>query len=108
MTTEEKIDFEHRLTAAEHRGESNTRRVEKLELQTEAIQSLATSVEIMVKEQSHQTEAIDRIEKNVEKLDEKVEVLEHKPAKRWEGIVDKIIMMIVGGIVSYILVKLGL
>lgn len=107
MTTEDKIDFEHRLTSAEHRGESNTRRIEKLELQTEAIQSLATSVEIMVKEQSHQTEAIDRIEKNVEKLDNKVEVLEHRPAKRWEGVVDKIIMTIVGAIVGYVLVKVG-
>ena len=108
MTAEEKVDFEHRLTAAEHRGESNTRRVEKLELQTEAIQSLATSVEVMVKEQSHQTEAIDRIEKNVEKLDVKVEVLEHKPAKRWESIVEKIIMTFVGGICGYFLVKMGM
>ena len=46
--------------------------------------------------------------KNVEKLDEKVEVLEHKPAKRWDSIVDKIIMTIVGGIVGYALVKIGL
>lgn len=108
MTTEEKIEFEHRLTATEHRAESNTRRVEKLELQTEAIQSLATSVEIMVKEQGHQTEAIERIEKNVEKLDGKVEVLEHKPAKRWESIVEKIILTIVGAVVGYLLVKVGL
>lgn len=108
MTTEEKIEFEHRLTSAEHRAESNTRRVEKLELQTEAIQSLAKSVEVMVTEQGHQTEAIERIEKNVEKLDDKVEILEHKPAKRWEAIVDKAIMTIVGAIVGYLLVKVGL
>ena len=97
-----------KLAEVEHRGKSNTRRIEKLELQTEAIQSLATSVEVMVKEQGHQTEAIDRIEKNVEKLDSKVEILEHKPAKRWEGIVDKVIMTVVGALVGYVLVKLGL
>ena len=108
MTPEEKISFEHRLTEVEHRAKSNTRRVEKLELQTEAIQSLATSVEVMVKEQGHQTEAIERIEKNVEKLDGKVEVLEHKPAKRWESVIDKAIMAIVGAVVGYVLVKLGL
>lgn len=105
MTTE---DMAVKLTEAEHRAKSNTRRIEKLELQTEAIQSLATSVEVMVKEQSHQTEAIDRIEKNVEKLDEKVEVLEHKPAKRWESVVDKIIMTLVGAVLGYILVQIGL
>lgn len=108
MTPEEKVGFEHRLTETEHRAKSNTRRVEKLEYQTEAIQSLATSVEVMVKEQSHQTETIERIEKNVEKLDGKVEVLEHKPAKRWESVVDKVIMALVGGIVGYFLVKVGL
>ena len=108
MTAEEKVEFEHRLTEVEHRGISNTRRVKKLELQTEAIQKLATSVEVMVKEQGHQTEAIDRIEKNVEKLDSKVEVLEHKPAKRWESVVDKAIMALVGGLVTYVLVRLGL
>ena len=108
MTAEEKVEFEHRLTETEHRAKSNTRRVEKLELQTEAIQSLATSVEVMVKEQGHQTEAIERIEKNVEKLDGKVEVLEHKPAKRWESVVDKVIMTIIGAVVGYLLVKIGL
>lgn len=97
-----------KLAEIEHRAKSNTRRVEKLELQTEAIQSLATSVEVMVKEQGHQTEAIDRIEQNVEKLDKKVEVLEHKPAKRWESIVDKAIMTVVGAVVGYLLVKFGL
>lgn len=97
-----------KIAELDHRAESNTRRVEKLEKQTEAIQSLATSIEVMVKEQVHQTEAINRIEENVEKLDKKVEVLEHKPAKRWEGIVDNVIMTVVGAVVGYVLVKVGL
>lgn len=105
MTTEEMVE---KVLDTDHRAKSNTRRIEKLELQTEAIQSLATSVEIMVKEQGHQTEAIERIEKNVEKLDSKVEVLEHKPTKRWESIVEKSLQTIVGGVIAYVLVKLGL
>ena len=105
MTAE---DMAVKLAGVEHRAESNTRRIDKLEQQTEAIQKLATSVEIMVQEQGHQTEAIDRIEKNVEKLDNKVEILEHKPAKRWDSLVDKVIMTLVGAILGYILVKVGL
>lgn len=105
MTAEE---IAVKLAEIEHRACSNTRRVEKLELQTEAIQSLAMSVEIMVKEQSHQTEAIDRIEKNVEKLDNKVEILEHKPAKRWESVVEKVILLVVAAVVTYVLTKIGL
>ena len=104
MTQEEVTKLEE----VRHRSESNTRRIEKLELQTDSVQKLATSVEVMVREQSHQTEAIGRIEKNVEKLDGKVEILEHKPAKRWESVVDKGIMMVVGAVIGYILVQVGL
>ena len=79
MTSE---DMAIKVTETDHRARSNTRRIEKLELQTEAIQKLATSVEVMVAELGHQTEAMERIEGNVEKLDKKVEALERKPAKR--------------------------
>lgn len=105
MTLEETA---FKVMEVEHRAVSNTRRIDKLEQQTEAIQSLATSVEIMVKEQGHQTEAIERIEKNVEKLDGKVEVLEQKPAKRWESVIEKVIISIVSAIMAFLLAKLGL
>lgn len=105
MTPEEEAV---KLAEVEHRAKSNTRRIDKLEQQTEAIQSLALSVEVMVKEQSHQTEAIKRIEQNVEKLDIKVDVLEQKPAKRWDGVVEKIIMLIVAAVIGFLLSKIGL
>ena len=97
-----------KLAELEQRSFSNIRRIEKLEVQTEAIQDIATSIKLIVREQGFQTEAIGRIEKNMEKLDGKVEVLEKKPAKRWDGVVDKIVMTLIGGVVLYILVKLGL
>lgn len=34
--------------------------------------------------------------------------IERKPAKRWESIVDKVLMVIVGAIVGAVLVKMGL
>ena len=105
MTIEEIV---LKLAELEQRSFSNIRRIEKLEVQTEAIQDIATSIKVIVKEQSFQTEAIGRIEKNVEKLDGKVEVLERKPSKRWDGVVDKIIMTVVGAVIGYILVKIGL
>ena len=105
MTSE---DMVVKVAEVEHRAKSNTRRIDKLEQQTEAIQSLATSVEILVKEQSHQTEAMDRIEKNVEKLDGKVEALENKPSKRWESLVDTIFKLFIGAVVALILSQIGL
>lgn len=101
-------DMAVKIAEVAHRAESNTRRVEKLELQTEAIQSLATSVEVLVKEQGHQTEAMARIESNVEKLDVKVEALEKKPAKRWEGLADKFAWALIAAAITFILSYLGL
>lgn len=97
-----------KVAEVEHRAKSNTRRIEKLELQTESIHSIATSVEVMVSELGHQTEAIERIEGNVGKLNSKVEALEKKPGKRWDSIVDKVLLAIVGGIVCYLLARLGI
>lgn len=105
MTSEE---MAVKVAEVDHRAKSNTRRIDKLEQQTEAIQSLATSVEILVKEQSHQTAAMDRIEKNVEKLDGKVEALEKKPAKKWDKVVETIVTLLIGAIAALVFAQIGL
>lgn len=47
----------------------------------------------------------------IEKLDglaKSVSSLETKPARRWDSVVDKIIMLVVAGVIGYILMRLGL
>ena len=44
-----------KLAETEARSKSNTHRLDHLEKSTEAINRLATSVEVMAKEQKHQT-----------------------------------------------------
>lgn len=97
-----------KISDTEHRAKSNTRRIEKLELQTEALEKLATSVELLVAEQRHQTEAMMDIKSDVAKLDQAVETLKSKPAKRWESIVEKVILTFVGAVIGYVMVKIGL
>ena len=97
-----------KLTELEHRAKSNTRRIDKLEQQTDALNSLATSVELLVNEQKHQTQAMLEIKKDVTALDSKVDALEKKPAKRWELVVEKIILLIVGAVGALVLGHLGL
>lgn len=97
------MDLEHekRLTAVEERSKSNTKRLDKLEKFTEAINRIATSVERLAEKQ-------ESVAESVEKLDGKVEALEQKPAKRWDGLWDKAIGALVGGLVAFLLFKLGL
>lgn len=97
MTTEE---MAVKLAETEARSKSNTHRIDRLEENTDAINRLATSVEVMVREQKHQTEAIKEVKSDLSTLSEKVDTIEQKPAKRWDGIVDKIITAAAGAVIT--------
>ena len=95
------IDNEHRLTQVEERSKSNTKRIDKLEEQTAAINNLATSMAVMAQKQDETTAAVTAI-------DGKVTALEQKPAKRWDSLIEKIVWAIVAAVVGFLLAKIGL
>ena len=97
------MDLEHekRLTDVENRAKSNTKRLDKHEKMIEAINKLATSVEVMATKQQTMADTLDG-------LAGKVETIEDKPAKRWEAISEKIIIIIVSAIVGAALAHFGL
>ena len=82
------INIEHRLTEVEQRSKSNTHRLETLEKEHEALHTMAASMQVMAAEQKHQTEAIESVKTDVGRLEGKVDVLEEKPGKRWDSLVD--------------------
>jgi hypothetical protein len=95
------IQFEHRLTAVEGRAESNTKRLNKLEESTEAINKMAISIEKMVMKQ-------ETMNGNINKLTTDVEALKAEPAKRWKFVVEKAIYFIIAAIMGFFLAKFGL
>ena len=99
---------ENRLTAVEQRCKSNGHRLEQVEKQQEAIHSLAASLQVMAAEQKHQTEAINGVKTDVGRLEGKVDVLEGKPGKRWDGLVDKLIWGVAGAVLAFLLARFGL
>lgn len=92
MTQEE---MAMRLVDVEARSKSNTHRIDQLEKNNEALNKLATAVEVMATKQDTMAETLDR-------LDAKVETIEKKPAKRWDGIVDKFAAGLVGALAAAI------
>lgn len=104
------MDLEHesRLTAVEERAKSNTHRLDKLEESTDAINRLATSMEVMAERQAQCVTSVDTLDGKVSTLDGKVTALEQKPARRWDGMVDKAIGAAVGIVVAYLLAQLGI
>lgn len=97
------MDLEHekRLADVENRSKSNSKRLDRLEEYTEAINKLATSVQVMATKQDGMSETLDR-------LDAKVENIETKPAKRWDAITEKVILMLVAAVVGAALAHFGL
>lgn len=95
------LEHERRLTAVEQRSKSNTHRIEKLEETTEAINKLATTMEVMVSKQ-------EQVAETVEKLDGKVSAIEAKPGKRVDGLIDKIVWAVCAAVIAYVLSQIGL
>ena len=89
-----------RLTAVEARAKSNSRRIDKLEQSADALGRLATLVEVMSAKQDQIAEAVVR-------LGSKVDTLEQKPARRWDGLTDKIILAAATALAAFLLARLG-
>lgn len=104
MTPEE---WAIKMTMLEQSCESNTRRIETLEHQTEALNDIATSVKLLVAEQKHQTEAMLEIKNDVAQLDQKVETIEKKPADRWNMVVENAIKLFVAAVLGYVIAQIG-
>lgn len=95
------LSVEHRLTEVEERSKTNNHRIDKLEKSTEAINNLAISLRVMAEKQDQVADAVDR-------LDGKVTALEARPGKRWDRLVDKIILTMAAAVIGYALANIGL
>lgn len=103
---EEQIIKELAETAS--RSKSNMHRLEKLEKDHEAINNLATSVAVMAKEQESMRGDISATAEAVKAVAAGFDELKTKPARRWEAIVEKAVLVIVGAVIAWALARLGL
>lgn len=94
-------DLALKLQETTDRSIRNEGRVKKLEGEHEVLQQLATSVAVMA-------EQIKTMNGSVVTLTNKVDRLEEKPAKRWDGLVDKIFLTAATAIIAFLLGRIGL
>lgn len=95
------LDIEKTQAAAEQQHKTLFRRVENLEEEQKVMHSFAVSLEKL-------TNAVGNTEKKVDGLCKDVEDMKTKPAKKWETLAMDVTKLIVGGVVGYLLVKLGI
>jgi seryl-tRNA synthetase len=93
-------ELEHRLTEVEDRAKANTRRVEEVERRQNRHEELLGAVTML----AHRQEIV---ESDVKEIKKDVKEINAKPGKRWDTIVDKVLLTAVSAILLYIMAKLG-
>ncbi len=101
-------DIAVRLAEVDARCRSNTHRLDDMDGKVDTLQRLTTAVEIMAAEQKHQSATMAEIKTDVTALGKKVDVIEKKPAKRWEGIVEKVLWAVCAAVIAFLLGRIGL
>ena len=82
-------------------SERNQARIVKLENEQKELRDLTTAVNGMVVEQKNMRHDLTEMKGDLKQIKE-------KPAKRWDSAVDKVLMIILAAIVTYMLAQIGL
>ena len=97
----DELEYERRLSRLEDRAESNTRRLDKMEKVQETLTELVQSVATIAQKQAD-------MDTDMKEVKADVKTIACKPAKRWEGIVEKALLTAVAALVSWCMVRIGL
>lgn len=97
------MDLEHekRLTEVCERSKSNTKRLDEVEKRQDSLDDLVSTVKVLADREK-------RVEDDVSEIKGDVKEMKEKPGKRWESIVEKIILTIVGAALGFLITRLGL
>ena len=98
---EEKLDVEHRLTTVEDRSKSNTKRLDEVEKRQDNLDDLVSTVKVLAIRE-------ENVESDVKEIKTDVKSLKEIPANRWNALVEKVLLVVVGMIITFLLTKVGL
>jgi predicted nucleic acid-binding Zn-ribbon protein len=100
-------EYEHRLTETEERSKSNQHRIDELVKTQEGIMKRQDTLDELVGTVKVLADREARVENDVNEIKSDVKSLTLKPAKRWDGVIDKLITATVAGMIGYILSQIG-
>ena len=91
----DELQMEHRVTAVEKLAGSNRHRIDDMEKRQDNLDELVASVAVFAKEQEH-------IQADVKEIKADVKALTDKPAKRWDSLVDKLLLVATGAFLGWL------
>ena len=103
-------EVDSRCKSNEHRLDDHDEAIKEMRDDQKALIKLTNSVENMANSMLDVNKKVDVISDKQDKLNEKVTVLENRPAqetkKRWDSIAEKLIWLFVAGIAGFILAQI--
>ncbi|MGN1059482.1 MAG: hypothetical protein ACI4QW_03540 [Clostridia bacterium] len=78
-----------------------TQRIETLEKRQKDIEELISAVAVLA-------QRMGTVEKNVSEMSVNVRSLMERPGKRWDSVVEKVILVVVGAVVAWVLTQIGI
>lgn len=97
----DEVKIVERLTETEARSKSNQHQIEEVKQQLHDLSALTASVEKLASNQTH-------MDTDLKEIKADVKALADKPAKKWDGLMDKILWALLGGLIAYAMATLGL
>lgn len=94
-------DFSVRMKAIEDDNEVIYQRLDKQSALVQDIQELSSSVAVLANNMKSMLDEQQRQNKRLEEL-------EKKPVKRWDAVIDKIVMTVLGALIAFVLLQAGL
>lgn len=95
------IEHEKRLTQVEEMAKANAHRIENIEKRQNNLDELVGTVKALAVRE-------ENVESDVKEIKSDVKSLTGKSGKRWDNLVDKIIVTVAAAIIGFILARLGL
>ena len=95
------LPHEKRLTEVEARSKSNAHRLDAVEKRQDNLDELVGTVKALAVRE-------ENMENDVKEIKSDVKSLTEKPAKRWDALVEKVILTIAAALVGFLLAQIGL
>lgn len=95
------LQHEQRLTEVEARSKSNSKRLDAVEKRQNDLGELVGTVKALAVRE-------ENIENDVKEMKQDVKSLTEKPAKRWDALVEKVILTVAAALIGFLLAQIGL
>ena len=97
----DEIELREKIARIDERSKSNTHRLDSAEKKLEESEKLLNTIALVAQRQSD-------MDGDIKEIKTEVKTLSSKAGKRWDSVVEKIIIMVVAAVVTYALTKFGL